>query len=126
MALEGRSIVSQPVKRIEPRRLRSTPMIERKVVVLPAPLRPSRVTTSPGRTSKLMPCRTCDSPYQALRSLTCNIGATSTAGVTSILSTASAMARPHIGLHHLRVLRDGGVIAFRQQLATRQDRDAIR
>ena len=45
-------------------------MIDCSVVVLPAPLRPSSVTTSPPRTSKSTPCRTCDSPYQALRSRT--------------------------------------------------------
>jgi hypothetical protein len=42
-------IVSTPSKVIEPRRLAMMPMIDFSVVVLPAPLRPSRVTTSPGR-----------------------------------------------------------------------------
>ena len=44
------------------------PMIDLSVVVLPAPLRPSSVTTSPVATSKSMPCRMCDSPYQAFSS----------------------------------------------------------
>ena len=42
-------------------------MIAFSVVVLPAPLRPSRVTTSPRRTSKLTPCSTWLSPYQPLQ-----------------------------------------------------------
>ena len=50
--------------------LRISPMIERSVVVLPAPLRPSRVTISPFLTSKLSPCSALLSPYQAWRSRT--------------------------------------------------------
>ncbi len=42
---------SRPSKVIEPPCGGVIPMIERMVVVLPMPLRPSRVTTSPRRTS---------------------------------------------------------------------------
>ena len=35
----------------------SRPLIVLSVVVLPAPLAPSRVTISPARTSRSMPCR---------------------------------------------------------------------
>ncbi len=65
---ERRPIVSRPRKRTEPLRLGTRPMMDFMVVVLPAPLRPSRVTTSPSRTSKRTPCSTWLSPYQACRS----------------------------------------------------------
>ena len=38
------------------------PMIERSVVVLPAPFRPMSVTTSPDPTEIETPCRMCASP----------------------------------------------------------------
>jgi hypothetical protein len=53
----------------------TTPMIDRSVVVLPAPLRPRSVTTSPAATSNVTPCSTCDSPYQALSARTARSGA---------------------------------------------------
>ena len=92
-----------PSNRLSPSRLPTIPMIDFMVVVLPAPLRPSSVTTSPSRTSKPTPCRMCDSPYQAWRSRTSSSGA----GVPTPAATppGSAMARPHVGLDHLRVLR---------------------
>ena len=37
-------------------------MIVRSVVVLPTPLRPTSVATSPVATLSVMPCSTCDSP----------------------------------------------------------------
>ena len=43
----GMPMISVSSKRIEPLRLPIMPMIDFSVVVLPAPLRPSRVTTSP-------------------------------------------------------------------------------
>ncbi len=64
-----------PSNAIEPSRRGTMPMIDFSVVVLPAPLRPSSVTTSPAATSKSTPCRTCDSPYQALSSRTASSGA---------------------------------------------------
>ena len=48
-------MISVSLKRIEPVRLPMMPMIDFSVVVLPAPLRPSKVTTSPAFTLKLMP-----------------------------------------------------------------------
>ena len=47
-------IVSPPM-RIAPELGRSRPAIARKVVVLPQPEGPSRVSCSPARTRKLMP-----------------------------------------------------------------------
>ena len=55
MRSDERPIVSRPAKATEPLRLPTMPMIAFSVVVLPAPLRPSSVTTSPGRTSKSTP-----------------------------------------------------------------------
>src|SRR3989442_13046768 len=87
------------------------PMIAFMVVVLPAPLRPRSVTTSPSRTSNSMPCRMWDSPYQAFRPFTA--------------SSRSAMAGAQGGLDHLRVLRNAGVVAFGEDLAALQDRDPV-
>src|SRR5690349_12139275 len=88
------------------------PMIDLSVVVLPAPLRPSSVTTSPARTSKVAPCSTCDSPYQACRSSTAS-------------SAPSGMAHSQIGLAHLGVGRDAGVVALGEHPAAREHRDAV-
>ena len=52
----GRRIRSWPSKRMVPVRLRTMPMMARSVVVLPTPLRPSRVTVSPRATSRSTPC----------------------------------------------------------------------
>src|SRR6185503_13386095 len=106
MRLDLSRISSCPSYLIEPLRLASMPMMARMVVVLPAPLRPSSVTTSPALTSKFMPCRTWLSPYQPCTSRTA--------------SCASAMSRPHVGFHHLRVLGHFRVGALRQHLAARQ------
>ena len=91
IASEGRPISSLPSKRTEPVRCSIMPMMALSVVVLPTPLRPSRVTTSPGCTSKVTPCRMCDSPYQASRSF------------TDSRARASDMTGPEIGLTHGRI-----------------------
>ena len=52
---DGIREISVPSNSIEPVRLPMIPITDFSVDVLPAPLRPSNVTTSPGRTSKLMP-----------------------------------------------------------------------
>ena len=67
-------LMSWPSKRIVPVRLPMMPITDFSVVVLPAPLRPSSVTTSPACTLKLMPCRMWDSPYQACRFCTDSTG----------------------------------------------------
>src|SRR6478735_4447665 len=56
---------SAPSRVIVPSICRCRPMTERSRVVLPAPLRPTRVTTSPGATSMLTSVRARASPYQA-------------------------------------------------------------
>src|ERR1700681_4610670 len=90
------------------------PMIDFSVVVLPAPLRPSSVTTSPSRTSKFTPCRMWDSPYQACRSLTASKGV-----------RVSSMPDPHIGLAHFGIGGHGVVVAFRQYPAAREHGDGV-
>ena len=54
--------VSWPSITTEPVRLPTKPMMDLTVVVRPAPLRPSRVTTSPWFTVNSTPWRMCDSP----------------------------------------------------------------
>src|SRR5450830_111140 len=61
------AMVSLPLILIEPLRAPTSPMMERRVVVRPAPLRPSKVTTSPLFTLRSTLCRICDSPYQDCR-----------------------------------------------------------
>src|SRR6202167_1727617 len=89
------------------------PMIALSVVVLPTPLRPSNVTTSPGRTSKFTPCRTCDSPYQACRSFTVRSAA------------ISGMTGPQIGLANFRIGRHRLVITLREHPAAGKHGDAV-
>src|ERR1700683_3277098 len=89
------------------------PMIALSVVVLPTPLRPSKVTTSPARTSKLTPCRTCDSPYQACRSFTVRSAA------------ISGMAGPQIGFAYRRIGRHRLVIALREHPPAGEHGDAV-
>src|SRR6185295_12337811 len=107
---------SVPWKRTEPRRLSTIPITDFSVVVLPAPLRPSSVTTSPPCTSKSTPCRMCDSPYQALSSFT-------PSRAENFSFDGSAMARPKVGLDHRRIGRHRGVVAFGKNLAPLQDGD---
>ena len=54
IAWVGASEISRPSKTIRPVRCSTRPMMERKVVDLPAPLRPSSATTSPSPTSRAM------------------------------------------------------------------------
>ena len=48
----GRPVTSSPWKRMVPRRGLRRPAMVRRVVVFPAPFAPTRVTISPGSTSK--------------------------------------------------------------------------
>src|SRR5271155_5868082 len=99
-------------------------MIDFSVVVLPAPFRPSRVTTSPSRTSRSTPWRICDSLYQACRPLTSSTVGARAAGVRA--RAASAMPHPEIGLLHVFVLRHLAIIALRKHASACQHGDAMR
>src|SRR5581483_9000340 len=109
---EASRIVSAPSNATEPSRRPTMPMIDFSVVVFPAPLRPSSVTTSPRRTSKSIPCRMCDSAYQAFSPETFSIG--------------SATLAPEIGGDDVGVPRHRGVVALGQHLAAREHRDVVR
>src|ERR1700722_3563562 len=102
-----RFTISAPRYRMLPSRRGTNPMIDFRVVVLPAPLRPSKVTSSPSRTSNSAPCRTWLSPYQALSPL------------------ISSIRRPQIGGDHVGVRRDRCVVAFRQDAPARQHGDDV-
>src|ERR671916_2425511 len=97
---------------MEPSRRRRIPMMARNVVVLPAPLRPSRVTVSPSRMSRSTPWRTWLSPYQALRPRTSRSG-------------ALLMLGSHIGFAHPRIGADGLVGSVGQDLAAGENGDAV-
>src|SRR5918993_2376553 len=121
MERDGSRIVSTPPKLTEPVRFGRMPMIDFRVVVLPAPLRPRSVTTSPACTSNVIPCRTCDSPYHASRSCTPRRGAWAVAGAARSASIVSGMgAGSDIGLDDLGVLRHRRVIAFGEDAPARQ------
>src|ERR1700710_1498154 len=121
--------MSWPPKRIEPVRLPMMPITDFSVVVLPAPLRPSRVTTSPAFTLKLMPCRMCDSPYQASRFFTSSTAAPAPCGEAGLVAGSavfrSGMPRSQIGFLDPLVLGELGVIAFRQHVTAGQHGDDV-
>src|ERR1700753_1315145 len=108
-------MISLPSKRIEPVRLPMMPITDFSVVVLPAPLRPSSVTTSPAFTLKLMPCRMWDSPYHDCRFSPERIGGPAVAGFAAVASAifTSAMTGPQIGFLDAFVLGQIGIMAFR-------------
>src|ERR1051325_2032541 len=112
IAFDESLISSRPSNCTDPARWPTIPMIDFSVVVLPAPLRPSSVTTSPARTSNVTPCRMCDSPYQACSPFTVRIG-------------ASGMPHPHVGLAHFRIVGDRLVVAFSQHAAAREHGDPV-
>src|SRR5215472_169003 len=91
------------------------PMIDFSVVVLPAPLRPSSVTTSPTKTSKLAPWSTWDSPYQACSPSTASSGAV----------LGLSMAGSEIGLAHAGMGRDGVIVALGHHATAREHSNAV-
>src|SRR3569623_3406032 len=101
------------------------PMIDFSVVVLPAPLRPSSVTTSPAFTSILIPCRMWDSPYQASRLRTWRMlpPVAAFAGASAI--AVSSMTSSQIGFLDALVLGELGVMALREHLPARQHGDDV-
>src|SRR5260370_10799567 len=90
-------------------------MTDFSVVVLPAPLRPSSVTTSPVNTSNVAPWSTWDSPYQACSPSTASKGA----------PLGLSMANSKIGLAYERVGGNRLVVAFGQHSAAREHGDPV-
>src|SRR5215467_6559069 len=105
-------MISQPSSVMEPLRLATRPIMARIVVVLPAPLRPSSVTTSPASTWNVMPWRIWLSPYQACTSCSA--------------SWVSGMAGPHVGFNDLGIGGNFAVGSLGQYLAAREHRDVVR
>ena len=58
----GTPVISLPAKEIAPLRGRTMPEMARRVVLLPAPLLPMRVTISPGSTESETPFRAWMAP----------------------------------------------------------------
>src|SRR6266508_1274882 len=102
-------------------------MMDLSVVVLPAPLRPRSVTTSPAWTSKSTPCRICDSSYQAWRSRTVrSVGAPAAAPAAPAgRVTVSLMALPHVGLDHVAVPGHARVVPLGQDLPAGEHGDGV-
>src|SRR5262245_53381133 len=127
IALDGRSISSWPPNTTEPVLRATIPMTDLSVVVLPAPLRPSSVTTSPERTSRSTPWRMCDSSYHAFRFRTVRSGVAPALAMVApaTRATASGMARSHVGLDDVGVSRDLRVVALRQDLAAGEHGDDV-
>src|SRR5579872_5532163 len=119
-------MISRPSKRTEPLRLPMIPITDFSVVVLPAPFRPSSVTTSPGATRKLTPCKMWDSSYQASRSRTASTGsADADCPAAALAIFTSAMARSQVGFFHALIPGQFGIIALRQHMTAGQHRDDV-
>src|SRR4051812_12199202 len=119
-------ISSRPLNWTEPVRLPMIPMIDFKVVVLPAPLRPSRVTTSPAFTWKFMPWRMWDSPYQLSRFLMSRMVPAAAAGCGFVAVITSGMSGPQIGFLDAFVLGELRIRPLGQHLPAGQHGDGVR
>src|SRR5512137_888830 len=113
-------MVSAPFTLIDPFRAPVSPMMARSVVVRPAPLRPSSVTTSPWFTCRSTPCRMCDSPYHACRSLISRAVAMSVPDPFKLRG-----GRAHVGFLDRRVAGDLGIRPFGEHRAARQHGDRV-
>ena len=118
IASEDMPTSSRPSKRTEPRRCSTMPMIDFSVVVLPTPLRPRSVTTSPGCTSKRDAVQNVRLAIPGFEPVHCQHGA-------RLGWRFSIMAGPEIGFAHGGISRYGLVIAFGEHLAAGEHRNAI-
>src|SRR3569833_1925476 len=109
---------SRPSNSIWPALRRASPMMLRKVVVLPTPLRPRSAAHSPAFTSRSTPCRMC-----SLAMCTWTLRRLSIGGLLDII----LVFRPaEIGLAHALVGRDLLCVAGRQNGALRHYGDGVR
>src|SRR6478735_9743240 len=130
-----RFVTSAPSTVTMPSTCRCSPMTERSSVVLPAPLRPTRVTTSPAPTPTDTSRRTRASPYQAERPATSRTRPASpvasarsvvvTDAVAASVVTGSLMGRSEVGRDDALVGADLVVRALGEHLARLEHRDAV-
>src|SRR3984957_13395541 len=133
ITLEASLVSSRSSKRTEPVRFSTMPMIALSVVVLPTPLRPSNVTTSPACTLKVARWSTWESSYQASRLSTARSGRVSAMTgprmtgpkMTGPKMTGPKMTGPEIGFAHRRILRHRLVVALGQHVAAGEHGDAV-
>src|SRR6476620_1766585 len=117
---------SRPSSRITPSTWRCRPMTERNSVVFPAPLRPTRVTTSPGLTASETSERTRASPYQAETPWTSSRGCALPADDLAAMSgEVSDMGLAQVCRDDLLVVAHLLVGPFREDLTGLQHRDRV-
>src|SRR5262245_36509123 len=107
-AWAGRRVMSAPPKVIFPFLGSNDPATPRRIVLLPAPLAPIRVTISPSATSKEMSRTAGTSPYASAR-----------------LSTLSSKLASEVRLDHARVRLHFARRAFEERQAMVHDKHAL-
>src|SRR5436190_774411 len=108
---------SMPSNSMLPRVRRARPMIARKVVVLPTPLRPRSAAHSPARTSRFTPCRMCSFPMWTWTS--------SSRSMAGFFHVVFVLLAAEIGLAHALVGGDLGRTPGGKDRPLRHDRDVI-
>src|SRR6478735_10795753 len=103
-------VMSLPSNQIEPVVSGRIPEIARMVVVLPAPLAPIRVTSSPSSTDNEMPCSASIRPYATFMSL---------------ISSRGIVGHPQVGGDNRGVVPDLGRQTFGDLLAELQYHDPV-
>src|SRR5690606_35728658 len=111
MSKGRRPVSSRPASRTDPAVARTSPIMVRSVVVLPAPLRPSSTVVSPAGTSNVTPCKMWNRPMCAPKSRT---------------SSMLDMLCPQIRGLNLTVGDDFPRRPLGQKLAVLQHRNAVR
>src|SRR6478609_7218690 len=103
-------VMSWPSKTMDPWDSGLIPEIARMVVVLPAPLAPIRVTSSPSSTDNEMPCSASIRPYATFMSL---------------ISSRGIVGHPQVGGDNRGVVADLGRQTFGDLLAELQYHDPV-
>ena len=125
MRFDGRRTVSCRSKTIEPSRRGTTPMIDFSVVVLPAPLRPSSVTTSPARDVERDAVQDVRLAVPRVAGRAPRAAAPPPALAAALGSARQAWPAPRYACDDVGVLRHRRVVALRQHLAAREHGDVI-